>query len=124
MNGFELFREIRIDEKVKVCFMTSFEVYFKAVKEEHPTLDMDCIIKKPVSMKNLLNKLKTELMKPNHFKIETSYYEDKSGIITKVPGIGFIKKNIHLHDPESINILKISFVDVQQGDGMVIQTLF
>jgi two-component SAPR family response regulator len=81
MNGFELFREIRkMDEKVKVCFMTSFEVYFKAVKEEHPTLDMDCIIKKPVSMKNLLNKLKTELMKPNHFKIETSYYEDNNNL--------------------------------------------
>ena len=58
----------------------------------------------------------------NFFKIEMSYYKDVSGIISKITGIGFIKKKTSLHDPESVNILRISFVDVQQGDGMVIQT--
>jgi hypothetical protein len=58
----------------------------------------------------------------NFFKIEMAYYKEISGIISKVTGIGFVKKNTSLHDPGSVNILRISFVDVQQGDGMVIQT--
>ncbi|HMH11384.1 MAG TPA: response regulator, partial [Candidatus Nitrosopolaris rasttigaisensis] len=33
MNGFELYREIRkIDEKVKVCFVTAFEVFYERLK--------------------------------------------------------------------------------------------
>jgi beta-lactamase superfamily II metal-dependent hydrolase len=55
-------------------------------------------------------------------KVEMPYYKEVSGTYEKIYGVGFIKKNTLLHDPESIDILKISFVDVQQGDGMVLQT--
>src|SRR5437899_8995363 len=35
MNGFELYREIRkIDERVKVCFVTAFEVYYEELKKK------------------------------------------------------------------------------------------
>jgi beta-lactamase superfamily II metal-dependent hydrolase len=37
-------------------------------------------------------------------------------------GTGLIKKNTKLLYPEEIRILKVSFVDVQQGDGTVIET--
>jgi hypothetical protein len=49
-------------------------------------------------------------------------YREVAGTYEKIIDVGFIKKNIQLQDPGSINILKVSFVDVQQGDGMVIQT--
>src|SRR6266702_1570957 len=35
MNGFELYREIRkIDERIKVCFITAFEVYHEELKKK------------------------------------------------------------------------------------------
>jgi two-component SAPR family response regulator len=34
MNAFELFREIeKIDNKVKVCFITAFTVYYESLRE-------------------------------------------------------------------------------------------
>src|SRR5438132_2177377 len=41
MNGFELYREIRkIDDKVKVCFVTAFEVYYEVLKKKfHSSLN-------------------------------------------------------------------------------------
>ena len=41
MNGFELYREIRkIDERVKVCFITAFEVYHEELKKKfHSSLN-------------------------------------------------------------------------------------
>jgi two-component SAPR family response regulator len=39
INDFELLKKQRkIDTKVKVCFITSFEQYYKALIEEHPTI--------------------------------------------------------------------------------------
>ena len=35
MNGFELYKEIRkIDDKVKICFITAFDVYHGEIKKE------------------------------------------------------------------------------------------
>ena len=40
LNGFELVKGLRKkDPKVKVCFMTAFESYYNAMKEEYPTLN-------------------------------------------------------------------------------------
>jgi DNA-binding NtrC family response regulator len=47
MNGFELYLEIeRIDPKAKVCFVTSFLVYYESLKEIFPSLKVRCFIKK------------------------------------------------------------------------------
>ena len=62
MNGFELYQEIeRIDNKVKVCFITAFEVYYKSLRELFPTTNVDCFIKKPITTDELVERIKTEL---------------------------------------------------------------
>jgi two-component system, OmpR family, response regulator ChvI len=52
MNGFEFLHEIRkIDENVKVCFLTAVSElteYVTAIKKIYPPLDENCIIKKPI----------------------------------------------------------------------------
>ena len=58
MNGFELLREIKkIDESVKACFLTAlseFRNYMPHINKVWPTLDESCIIRKPISNKDLL----------------------------------------------------------------------
>ncbi|HEU4605728.1 MAG TPA: response regulator, partial [Nitrososphaera sp.] len=62
MNGFELYREIRkIDGRVKVCFLTAFEVYHEEFKRMFPSIEASCMIKKPVSIGDLLAIVKREL---------------------------------------------------------------
>jgi DNA-binding response OmpR family regulator len=64
LNGFELLKKIRKkDTKVKVCFITSFEVYYEAMIAEHPSIkkDLDCIIKKPITTAKLLERLEMHL---------------------------------------------------------------
>jgi CheY-like chemotaxis protein len=63
MNGFELYDNMRkIDDKAKVCFITAFEVYYKSLKELFPSIDVGCFITKPISVKDLANKIKQELL--------------------------------------------------------------
>jgi DNA-binding response OmpR family regulator len=69
MNGFELYREIKKkigegeDAKVKVCFITAYEVYYESLKEDFPTLNVGCFIKKPVEIQQLVKRIRTELEK-------------------------------------------------------------
>jgi DNA-binding response OmpR family regulator len=61
MNGFELLHEIRkIDEKVKVCFLTAVSElteYTTAIKKIYPPLDENCIIKKPIDNMELAKQI-------------------------------------------------------------------
>jgi CheY-like chemotaxis protein len=55
IDGFELYEEIsKIDRKVKVCFITSFEVNYKALRAvfsaASATDDIGCFIRKPVDL--------------------------------------------------------------------------
>lgn len=63
MTGFELYNKIRqIDGKVKVCFITAFEEYYSEFKTEFPHLtELECYIKKPVGMDNLIQAVKSRL---------------------------------------------------------------
>jgi two-component system, OmpR family, response regulator ChvI len=62
MNGFELYKEMaKIDNKVKVCFMTAFEIYRDEFKRLFPKLSLNCFANKPISIKTLANLLKMEL---------------------------------------------------------------
>ena len=56
MNGFELYNEIRkIDDRVKVCFITAFDIQKEALKAAIPELNAEkaVIIKKPIKMDDL-----------------------------------------------------------------------
>jgi DNA-binding response OmpR family regulator len=62
MNGFELFQELeKIDNKVKVCFITAYEVYYQALREIFPGLNIECFIKKPIEIHKLIEKVRAEL---------------------------------------------------------------
>lgn len=64
MNGFELHREVqKIDCKVKVCFITAFVVYYESLKEIFDMPNIHCIIKKPIDIKNLIEKITDELVR-------------------------------------------------------------
>jgi DNA-binding NtrC family response regulator len=63
MTGLELYQKInKIDNKAKVCFITAFEVYYRALLEEFADLDRKCFIQKPISIDNLVKRIKKELL--------------------------------------------------------------
>lgn len=63
MTGFELYNKIsQIDGEVKVCFITAFEEYYSEFKTEFLHLnELECYIKKPVGMDNLIQAVKSRL---------------------------------------------------------------
>ena len=75
MDGFELYREIRkIDERVKVCFITAFEAYHEELKKkfqgslnlsredkQEEEVDLQCFIQKPIDIDDLVKRIKEEL---------------------------------------------------------------
>jgi DNA-binding response OmpR family regulator len=67
MNGFELYRQIKkIDDKVKVCFLTAGEMdYDQFRKELIPALDNNCYIQKPIENEMLIRRL-NRIMAPSN----------------------------------------------------------
>lgn len=64
MTGFELYEEInKLDKKVRVIFITAFEVYYEALKEIYPDLIPSSFIQKPISNDDLIGRIKRELNK-------------------------------------------------------------
>lgn len=62
MNGYELYKEIRkIDNKVKVCFLSASEIYDKNLRKVSPPSDVKCFISKPIQMNDLVRTVKAEL---------------------------------------------------------------
>jgi DNA-binding response OmpR family regulator len=72
MNGFELYPEIRkIDDKVRVCFITAFEIYEEFKKnfesssntstEYEQAKEVKCFIQKPIDIEELVKRIKKEL---------------------------------------------------------------
>ena len=62
MNGYELYKEIRkIDNKVKVCFLSASEIYDKKLQKISPPSDVKCFISKPIQMNDLVRTVKAEL---------------------------------------------------------------
>lgn len=49
------------DINVRVCFVTATEINTQTLREQHPSLSIGCFIKKPVSIDNLVSKVKEEL---------------------------------------------------------------
>jgi two-component system, OmpR family, response regulator ChvI len=66
MNGFELYRQIKkIDDKVKVCFLTAGEMdYEQFGKELFPALENNCYIQKPIENETLIKRL-NKIMEPS-----------------------------------------------------------
>src|SRR5437588_6916170 len=60
MDGFSLYEEIRkIDNIVKVCFITAFEINYQALRAVFPASDdLGCFIRKPVDMDDFVKRIK------------------------------------------------------------------
>ena len=65
MNGFELYTEIRkIDDKVKICFITAFEIYYEELRKKfHLAYDNEDIklIQKPIEIDELVRQIRGQL---------------------------------------------------------------
>jgi DNA-binding response OmpR family regulator len=59
INGFELYKQIKkIDDKVKVCFLTASEMYYEEFRKElFPAIDENCYIQKPIENRVLIKRL-------------------------------------------------------------------
>jgi two-component system catabolic regulation response regulator CreB/two-component system response regulator ChvI len=65
INGFELYNKLRDnDKKVKVCFITAYELYYDSLKKDYPTLGIGCFIQKPATIDDLVNHICSELRTP------------------------------------------------------------
>ena len=63
MNGFELYKKItQIDSNVRVCFITAYTTYHRALKDLFPTAEVDCPIEKPIGKRELVNRI-TKVLK-------------------------------------------------------------
>lgn len=57
MDGIELYEKIREkDKKIKICFLSAYDVDYHLVKEYS-----ECIIKKPITIEDLIKKINTEI---------------------------------------------------------------
>ena len=62
MNGIDLSRKLlELDSNVKVCFITAGEANIEALRELYPTRGIGCFIRKPVTIDELVRRVKAEL---------------------------------------------------------------
>jgi CheY-like chemotaxis protein len=55
MNGFELYDKIeKIDNKVKVCFVSAYDVEDKVLRKQFPSLEVKCFLPKPIAVSDNL----------------------------------------------------------------------
>jgi DNA-binding response OmpR family regulator len=68
MNGFELYDKMkRIDNKVKVCFISAYDVDYNTLREQFPSLEIDCflpkdIMRKPIEISKLIKRIELALL--------------------------------------------------------------
>ncbi|MFL6322278.1 MAG: response regulator, partial [Nitrososphaeraceae archaeon] len=63
MSGFELYQKIKDkDDRAKVCFITAYEESLNDMKKLFPSLEeVDCFVRKPIEMHNLVKMVKSKL---------------------------------------------------------------
>ena len=62
INGFELYRRmLKLSNKLRVCFITAFEIYYDEFKRVFPKIKVECFVRKPVSIDILAETVKTEI---------------------------------------------------------------
>ncbi|MGA9744328.1 MAG: response regulator [Nitrososphaeraceae archaeon] len=65
MDGFQLYDELKkIDDKVKVVFITAFDINYEGLRKMYPELRIDSFVRKPVDSEYLINVVKDELRRP------------------------------------------------------------
>ena len=68
MNGFELYDEIKkLDNRVKICFISAYSVDYASLREQFPSIGIDCIvpkniIRKPIQIAKLIERIELVLL--------------------------------------------------------------
>ena len=68
MNGFVLYDQIKkSDNKVKVCFISAYNVDYASLREQFPSIGIDCIvpkniIRKPIQIAKLIERIELEIL--------------------------------------------------------------
>jgi CheY-like chemotaxis protein len=68
MNGFELYDQLKkLDNKVKVYFISAYYVDYTILGEQFPSLEKDCLIPKnlipkPIEVSKLIERIEQELL--------------------------------------------------------------
>jgi DNA-binding response OmpR family regulator len=66
MTGFELYKEVmKIDNKVKVCFVTAYDLSYDEFRQQVPTLNAKCFLRKPILIPDLIKRIDLELSHNN-----------------------------------------------------------
>jgi DNA-binding response OmpR family regulator len=64
MSGFELYDKIRkLDGRVKVCFISALDPNSDELRDHFLSLTIDCFIPKPIEVRELVNRIQTELLR-------------------------------------------------------------
>lgn len=64
LNGFELCEKMkRVDSKVKVCFISAFDIDSAELRYAVPSRGVECFIPKPILVKDLIKRIETELLR-------------------------------------------------------------
>jgi DNA-binding response OmpR family regulator len=64
LNGFELCEKMKgVDSKVKVCYISAFDIDSPELREIVPSLGVECFIPKPILVKDLIKRIETELLR-------------------------------------------------------------
>ena len=62
INGIDLSRQLlELDPNVKICFITAGEANIEVLRELYPTRGIGCFIRKPVTIDQLVRRVKAEL---------------------------------------------------------------
>jgi DNA-binding response OmpR family regulator len=62
MNGFDFYVKVfELDINPRVCFISSEFINQEALREQHPSLSIGCFIRKPVTIEDLVKRVKAEL---------------------------------------------------------------
>ena len=62
MNGIDLSRRLlELDSNIKICFITAGEANIEVLRELYPTRDIGCFIRKPVTIDELVKRVRAEL---------------------------------------------------------------
>ena len=70
MNGFELYRALRAaDPEVPIAFLTAFDVYQKEFQKVFPDMKVDKLLRKPISISELVEYVKSQ--KPSAKRLAT-----------------------------------------------------
>jgi CheY-like chemotaxis protein len=62
MNGFDFSEKIlELDLNVRICYISAGEMNIGALREQYKSLSLGCFIKKPVTLEDLIRRVKAEL---------------------------------------------------------------